>query len=322
MKPALLVATKGWDAETWAGRLVATLPDRTILTTDRAGIFHGPESALSAVRYVLVWKPPQETLDRLPALDAIFSLGAGVDHVLALSRLPDAPVVRIVDPDLTQRMTEHVVWQVLDHVRLGPTYRRQQREHRWRDVEPPAAREVTVGIMGLGVMGMHAADALLRLGFKVRGWSRTPKAHAHVETFAGEDGLTPFLAGADILVSLLPFTPETRHLVDLALLKKLRRDGPLGGPVFINAGRGGSQVEADIVAALRDGTLAGASLDVFEEEPLSPESPLWDFDTVTITPHVAAVSDPKALARQIAEQIEAFERGEPLKNCVDRERGY
>jgi glyoxylate/hydroxypyruvate reductase len=322
MKPALLVATKGWDAETWAGRLVAALPDRTILATDRAGIFQGPESALSVVRYVLVWKPPQETLDRLPALDAIFSLGAGVDHVFALSRLPDAPVVRIVDPDLTQRMTEHVVWQVLDHVRLGPTYRRQQRAHRWRDVEPPAAREVAVGIMGLGVMGMHAADALLRLGFKVRGWLRTPKTHARVETFAGEGGLAPFLAGTDILISLLPFTAETRHLVDLALLKKLRRDGPLGGPVFINAGRGGSQVEADIVAALRDGTLAGASLDVFEEEPLSPESPLWDFDTVTITPHVAAVSDPKALARQIAEQIEAFERGEPLKNCVDRERGY
>ena len=322
MKPALLVATKGWDAETWAERLRARLPDRVILATGRDGIFHGPEAALAAVNYVLVWKPLQETLDRLPGLRAIFSLGAGVDHVLALPRLPDVPVVRIVDADLTRRMTEYVVWQCLDHLRLGRAYRRQQREHRWRDVEPPAAREIAVGIMGLGVMGTSAAEALLGLGFGVRGWARTPRAVPGVETFAGADGLDAFLSGTDILISLLPFTPGTRHLVDLALLKKLRRTGPLGGPVFINAGRGGTHVEADVVAALSDGTLSGASLDVFEEEPLSPKSPLWDFDSVTITPHVAAVSDPVALARQIADQIEAFERGEPLSNCVDRRRGY
>ncbi len=271
---------------------------------------------------MLVWKPPQETLDRLPALDVIFSLGAGVDHIFALPRLPDVPVVRIVDPDLTRRVTEYVVWQVLDHLRLGPTYRRQQRAHLWSDVEPPTAREVTVGIMGLGVMGRDAADALLRLGFNVRGWARGSKAIEGVEVFAGESGFDAFLAGTDILVSLLPFTPETRRLVDMRVLKALRRSGPLGGPVFINAGRGGSQNEADIAAALADGTLAGASLDVFEEEPLPPESPLWDFDTATITPHVAGISDPAALARQIAEQIKAFERGEPLSNRVDPDRGY
>ncbi len=321
-KPALLVATTGWNAETWAERLRAQLSGRDILATDRAGLFQGPDAALAPVHYVLVWKPLKETLDRLHGLRVIFSLGAGVDHIFALPRLPDVPVVRIVDADLTKRMTEHVAWQCLDHLRLGATYRRQQREHRWRDVEPPAAREVTVGIMGLGVMGTHAADAFVRLGFNVRGWARTKKALAGVETFAGDDGLDAFLAGTDILVSLLPSTEETRHLVDLTLLKKLRSSGPLGGAVFINAGRGGTQVEEDIVAALRDGTLSGASLDVFEEEPLSPQSPLWEFDNVTITPHVAAVSDPEALARQIAEQIEALERGEPLRNCVDPKRGY
>jgi glyoxylate/hydroxypyruvate reductase len=322
MKPALLVATKGWNAETWAEWLRPRLSDRDVLATDRDGVFRGPEDALSAVHYVLVWKPLQVTLDRLPALRAIFSLGAGVDHIFALPRLPDVPLVRIVDADLTRRMTGHVVWQCLDHLRLGATYRRQQREHRWRDVEPPAAHALTVGLMGLGVMGKDAAAALLRIGFSVRGWARTAKTLPGVETFAGAGGLEAFLSGTDILVSLLPFTPETHHLVDLALLRKLRRDGPLGGPIFINAGRGGTHAEADLVTALRDGTLAGASLDVFEEEPLAPESPLWDFDSVTITPHVAAVSDPVALARQIAEQIEAYERGAPFKNCVDRERGY
>ena len=138
----------------------------------------------------------------------------------------------------------------------------------------------------------------------------------------GAEGFDAFLRGADILVSLLPLTPETRGLIDLPLLRKLRRDSPLGGPIVINAGRGGSHVEADIVAALRDGTLAGASLDVFQTEPLPADSPLWDLGNVVITPHVAAVSDPIALAGQIAGQIKAFERGEKLKNRVNPRRGY
>jgi glyoxylate/hydroxypyruvate reductase A len=321
MNPAVLIAARGWDGSVWSDQLAALLPDREILVSDRDGIFPGPDAARDAVRYAILWKAPQETLDRLPNLAAIFSLGAGVDHIMTL-RLPDVPVVRIVDPDLTGRMTEYVVWQVLEHTRLGRLYREAQRAHRWAGFEPPAAHEISVGIMGLGVMGADSAAALVRLGFKVRGWARSRKRLDGVETFAGAEERDRFLAGTDILVSLLPLTPETRGLIDYALLAKLRRDGPLGGPVLINAGRGGSQIEADIVRALRDGTLKGASLDVFESEPLPPESPLWDFDTVVITPHVAAASNPRALARRIAEQIIAFERGEPLRDCVERKRGY
>jgi glyoxylate/hydroxypyruvate reductase len=325
MKPSILVATKGsgsWDPERWAERIQPLLPGRTILTTSGKGIYQGSEAPLRDVHYVLVWKPKQETLDRLPALRAIFSLGAGVDHIFALPRLPDVPIARIVDRDLTMRMTEYVVWQVLDHLRRGPAYRRLQRESRWHEFEQPAARHVTVGLMGLGVMGVDAAEVLLRLGFQVRGWSRTRKQIPGVETFASTSGLGEFLSGTDILVSLLPLTPETRNFIDLRMLRKLRRSGALGGPVFINAGRGGSHVEADIVRALQDGTLIGAALDVFQAEPLPADSPLWSFNNLTVTPHVAAVSAPEALARQIAEQIEAFERGEPLRNCVERERGY
>ena len=325
MKPSVLVATKGsgsWDPERWAERIRPLLPGCTILTTNPKGVYEGPEAPLQDVRYVLVWKPRQETLDRLPALRAIFSLGAGVDHIFALSRLPDVPIARIVDRDLTMRMTEYVVWQVLEHLRRGPAYRRLQRERSWHEFEQPAARHVTVGLMGLGIMGADAAEVLLRLGFSVRGWSRTKREIAGVETFAGASGLDEFLSGTDILVSLLPLTPETRNFIDINLLKKLRRSGPLGGPVLINAGRGGSQVESDIEQALKVGMLVGAGLDVFQTEPLPGENPLWGFDNLTITPHVAAVSDAQALARQIAEQIEAFERGEPLRNCVERERGY
>jgi glyoxylate/hydroxypyruvate reductase A len=298
------------------------LPERAVLCTRPDGLYPGPDDDLAAVRYVLAWKPRHATLDRLPALRAIFSLGAGVDHILELQRLPDVPVVRIVDPDLTGRMTEYVVWQVLHHLRRGPGYRRRQKEHVWEAAEQPAARDIAVGIMGLGVMGLAAADVLLRLGFKVRGWTRTRKEAPGVEVFAGPGGLDRFLAGTDILVSLLPLTAETRGLVDGELLGQLSRAGPLGGPVFINAGRGGTHVEADLLKTLKDGTLAGASLDVFENEPLAADSPLWDLDNLVITPHVAGVSDPLALGRQIAEQIRAFERGEPLRNRVDPERGY
>ena len=323
MKPAVLVATKEWDPVSWADRIRPLLPDRAVLATDREGIFSGQSDALDAVTYALVWRPPQTTLDRLKNLRAIFSLGAGVDHVLGLPRLPNVPIARIVDPDLTMRMTEYVVWQVLDHLRLGAAYRRQQQKHVWHEPHfHPSAHDVAVGIMGLGVMGASAADALLHLGFSVRGWSRTSKTIPGAETFSGADGLAPFLAGTDILISVLPLTPETRGFIDLKLLKGLKPKGALGGPVLINAGRGGSQVEADIVTALRDGTLAAASLDVFEEEPLAAESPLWNLPNVTITPHVAAVSDPEALAIQIVRQIEAFERGEPLRNRVDPRRGY
>jgi glyoxylate/hydroxypyruvate reductase A len=322
MKLALLVATTGWSAERWAERIRPLLPEHAILVTGRDGLYAGPDADLTSVGYVLAWKPPQETLERLPALRAIFSLGAGVDHILSLHRLPDVPVARIVDADLTGRMVEYVAWQALDHLRRGPAYRRRQAEHRWDDAEQPAARDVTVGIMGLGVMGKAAVDILLRLGFRVRGWTRSPREVKDLETFSGAAGLDRFLAGTDILVSLLPLTPDTTGLVDRSLLRKLKREGPLGGPVFINAGRGGTQVERDLAEALADGTLAGASLDVFAEEPLSADSPLWGLPNVTITPHVAAVSNPPALARQIAEQIMAFERGEPLNHLIDRTRGY
>jgi len=322
MKPALLVATKGWDVESWARRIRHLLPEHPILCTERSGVYAGPEAGLAEVAYILAWKPRQDVIDRLLGLQVIFSLGAGVDHIFALPRLPDVPLVRTVDPDLTARMMEYVVWQALHHLRRGHAYALQQSEHLWRDLPQPAARHVTVGIMGLGVLGRSAAEALIHLGFKVRAWTRQPKQAPDIELFHGPDGMDPFLAGVDILVALLPLTPATTGLINLALLKKLRREGPLGGPFFINAGRGRSHVEADIVEALRDGTLAGASLDVFETEPLDVESPLWDLPNVVITPHVAAVSDPEALAGQIAEQIRRFERGEPLRNLVDPRCGY
>jgi len=214
------------------------------------------------------------------------------------------------------------VLHVLMHHRRVRLYAEQQRQRLWRDHEQPAASEVAVGVMGLGVLGCDAANMLARLGFKVAGWSRTAKAVAGVTTFHGPVGLQRFLARTEILVCLLPHTPATEGILDRTLLGKLKRDGALGGAFLINAGRGKLQIDADILAALNDGTLAGASLDVFPNEPLSAESPLWAHPNLIVTPHNAAASVPRSLVVNVLEQIDRFERGLPLENAIDRRMGY
>lgn len=312
----MLIASTVWDQEEWAAPIrVAAPARRVVLWPD----IHDPY----AIGYALVWKPPIGLFRELPNLRAIFSLGAGVDHLVDRDDLPaGVPIVRVVDPDLTQRMTEWVTLQVLMHHRRQRVYDAQQRQQVWRELAQPAAREVRVGIMGLGVLGRDAAAVLARLGFDVAGWSRRPAAVAGVRTFHGRDQLDAFLGRTDILVVLLPLTAETRGILDMRLFRQLARDGGLGGPVLVNAGRGGLQVEADIVAALDDGTLKGASLDVFETEPLAADSPLWARDNVVITPHAAGASAAAALAPGILQQIEVFEAGAPLVNVIDRAAGY
>jgi glyoxylate/hydroxypyruvate reductase A len=233
------------------------------------------------------------------------------------------PVVRVVDSDLTDRMSEYVVLHCLMHLRQQRRYDAQQREKLWlEDSHPPSARDVRVGVMGLGVLGSDAAQKLKVMGFDVAGWSRSPKAIGGVATFSGQGGLDAFLARTDILVCLLPLTAETRGILNKDLFKKLGRDGRLGGPILINAGRGGLQVEADIVAGIDDGTLKAATLDVFETEPLPSDSPLWTHPVVTVTPHNAAASDADAISAYVAKQICRFEAGQPLENVVNRDVGY
>ncbi|HLP67403.1 MAG TPA: glyoxylate/hydroxypyruvate reductase A [Rhizobium sp.] len=284
-----------------------------------------PENAsrdLSGISYAVVWKPDPQLFARASDLKVIFSGGAGVDHILSAYELPDLPVVRFVDRSLTDRMSEWVVLQALTHLRRVPAYAVQQRARVWNEIDPqPEARDVTVGIMGLGVLGQDAARKLKVLGFNVIGWSRTEKIIDGIETFDAA-GLDAFLAGTDILVGLLPLTPDTRGIYDGRLFARLRQGGALSKPVFINAGRGGSQVEADVVAALENGVLGGASLDVFEVEPLSPESPLWGMENVIVTPHAAAASDVRALFAHVEEQIARFESGMSLEHVVDRKAGY
>jgi glyoxylate/hydroxypyruvate reductase A len=276
---------------------------------------------LSEARYAMLWKPDADLFQRATKLGVLFSGGAGVDSILTVPGLPEVPIVRFVDESLTTRMSEWVVLQCLSHLRQVPAYLAQQRSGVWRELPQPEAKDVTVGIMGLGVLGQDAARKLKVMGFDVVGWSRSRKAIGDMETFdAG--GLDAFLARTDILVGLLPLTEETRGIFNASLFSKLRQGGGLGKPVFVNAGRGGSQVEADIVTALQSGILGGASIDVFEKEPLPAESPFWLMDNVIVTPHAASASDVRALFRNAEIQMERFEKGEPLQHVVDRASGY
>ncbi|KQT85353.1 glyoxylate/hydroxypyruvate reductase A [Aurantimonas sp. Leaf443] len=311
----ILLSVTGFDPDRWRGALQAADPAASIVLAPA-------HAADESIRYAVVWKQPPGLLSTLPNLRAIFSLGAGVDHILKDGTLPDVPILRIVADDLTNRMSEYVVWRVLDHFRKGAAYRQAQARREWVDWPQPAARDVTVGVMGLGELGRDAARKLAALGFAVTGWSRSGRPVEGLTVHGGEAGLKRFLAETDILVVLLPLTPETAGLIDETLLSGLKRRTPLGGPVLINAGRGGLQDEAAILGALEAGTLMEASLDVFQREPLPDDSPLWRHPAVFVTPHAAALSDPDALAPTVMAQIAAIERGEMPSNRVDRAAGY
>lgn len=306
-----------WSPAAWAKRLRARLPGREIAI---AGVDPYDKAA---VHYVGAWKAEPGLIATLPNLRLIFNLGAGVDALLADPSVPKhVPIVRVVDPDLTRRMTEYVVWHVLDHHRQGALHRAGQARGEWIGPDQWPSGKVRVGLMGLGEIAREAADILVRLGFQVSGWSRSAKSLPGVTAYHGQEGLDAFLGKTDILVALLPLTDDTRHIIDAGLLRRLAHDGVLGKPVLINAGRGGLQVEADILACLNEGTLGHAVLDVFEIEPLPSTSPLWRHPRVTITPHNAADSDPEAISGYVVEQLLAFERGGPVHNIVDMTRGY
>jgi glyoxylate/hydroxypyruvate reductase A len=313
---AILVAVDSPQAGEWLTLLSAHARGREV----RAW----PDAVGDAadIAYACVWLPPPGLLARFPNLRAIVNLGAGVDRLLGDPTVPHVPIARVAHTDLTMRVVEYVVLHVLMHHRRQRRYDAQQRERLWLVHDQPAAGEVAVGVMGLGAIGREAATALARLGFRVAGWSRTPKALTGIATFHDNAGLSPFLARTEILVCLLPQTPETMGLLDLALFRKLKRDGAAGGAFLVNAGRGGLQIDADILAALNEGTLAGATLDVFPHEPLPEDSLLWSHPNVTVTPHNAGDISPRIFAPIVIAQIERFEQGVPFDNLIDRGRGY
>jgi glyoxylate/hydroxypyruvate reductase A len=270
------------------------------------------------IEFAMCWKLPHGELAKLKNLKAVFCLGAGVDHLLGDPHFPKhLPFARVVDPELTARMSEYVIQHVLNHHRYQHRYDAQQQRQEWAVYHAPAARDRKVGILGLGELGSGAAIALKSLGFDVAGWSRSPKTIPGVTSFHGDAQLTDFLARTEILVCLLPLTPETEGILNADLFARLPEDAAV-----INPGRGPHLVEEDLIAALDSGHLGSATLDVFRTEPLPGDNPLWRHPKVRITPHVASIALPDRVAQLVAQNILRVRRGEPLLNQVDPSKGY
>ena len=315
---ALLIhgGTENWSANRWKIRFDQVCADRRVLQLP------GAKFDPAEVAYAAVWKPVPGELAAFPNLKVIFNLGAGVDALMADKTLPDVPLVRVAVDDLTGRMTEYVALHVLMHHRQELYLRQSQRDKSWAPKFQWPSSAVTVGIMGLGTLGADAAEMLRRLGFRVAGWSRSARRLDGVACFHGAAEIDAFLRQTDILVCLLPLTPETRGILNRDVFAKLHRGSPLGAPVLINAGRGPLQNEADILDCLDDGTLGAASLDVFVQEPQPGDSPFWTHPKVVLTPHNAADTDADEISKYVAAQIARFEAGGALENVVDRKQGY
>jgi len=272
----------------------------------------------AAVEAALVWCPPPGALAAFPKLQIIHALGAGVDDVLADPLYPaGVPLVRLVDPFMTAAMVEYVELQVLRLHRHDLVYRAQQRERVWREHAQPNAGERRVGILGLGALGSEAALRLKVMGFDVAGWSRSARRVKGIANYQGGDGLAALAGRSEIVVCLLPLTPDTAGILDARLFAAMPR-----GASLVNCGRGAHLVEADLLAALEHGQIAAAILDVFREEPLPQAHPFWSHPHIVVTPHAAAASNPRTAAPIVAAALQRFAEGKRIANLVQRERGY
>lgn len=269
--------------------------------------------------YAFVWEPEPGLLARYTNIKAIFSLGAGVDHILSDPDLPkDVPIIRMGDEGLKEGMAEYILMNVLMHHRQTPALLHAQRERKWKRVFSLAAKDVRVGILGYGALGKRAAAALKPMGYDIAAWSRSPKeAEDGVTHFTGEDQLDDFLVRTNILVGLLPATPATDNLLNFDRLSRLPE-----GAAVINAGRGNLIVLEDLMTHLDSGHISGASLDVFPDEPLPADHPLWGYATVIITPHSAAITRPDTAAQYVLENIKRLEAGETPENLLNTNLGY
>lgn len=303
----ILFASQIEPAERWLPLLERALP--------RDKLFTDPKTSIDIA---LIASPPPGTLERLKGAKLIQSLWMGVEKLLADPALPrGVPLARLVDPGMVAAMSETVLLHTLDWHRRLYRYRARQRESRWHRYRQYLASDHTVGLLGLGELGTDAARKLLALGFNVAGWSRRPKAFQQIHSFSGEKGLDEMLRISDVIVCLLPLTPQTTGILNRETLSKLKK-----GAGLINVARGPHVVVPDLIAALDSGQLAHAYLDVFDEEPLPAESPLWRHPGVTITPHAAALTEPRTAVLKIADQVERVRRGEPALNLVDFSAGY
>ena len=305
----VLVAARA-DADAFAAEFRVALPEHEIIT-------NVPDDGLP-VPYAVVGRPLPGLLAALPGLELVLSLNAGVEHLIASGEVPaGVPIVRMVDPGLIDGMVEWVAAQVLAWHRNLIAYRRKQDARAWEPAAEKLAHERIVTVLGAGALGRPVAAMLATIGFTVRAWSRTPRDIPGVTTFAGRDTLAEAVNRADVLVSLLPATADTANVIDRALLDRLAR-----GAFVVNGGRGAAIVDKDLIAALDDGQLSSAALDVFRTEPLPADDPYWLREDVLVSPHVAAPTHVSTAVGVMADSVRRWEQGETPPNVVDLDRGY
>lgn len=296
------------DAASWIPGLQAALPGASVTLW---------EPGAPQADFAVVWKPPQQLLDEQPGLKAIFNTGAGVDALLKLNLPAGVPVIRLDDAGMSVQMAEYVCHAVIRHFRELDGYEVDMGQGKWSFRKPRSRVDFPVGVLGLGVLGERVAKAVAQFDFPVNGWSRSPKVVPGIHSFAGEDQLDAFLAASRIVVCLLPLTPDTENLLNAQRLAKIRPGG-----YVINVARGAHVVDADLLAAIDGGHLAGATLDVFRVEPLPPGHAFWSHPKITITPHTSARTLRSESIAQIASKIGALQRGEAVAGRVDAVRGY
>ena len=300
--------------DVWIAGLQRELPD--------AEIAEWQPGALPA-DHAVVWAPPQQLLDEQPQLRGLFNIGAGVDALLKLTLPARTRIVRLDDAGMSVQMAEYVCHALIRHFREFDGYQADTRDGHWGFRKPRARRDFPVGVMGLGVLGERVARAVAQFDFPVNGWSRSVKQIDGVRGFAGPDNLDAFLAASRVLVCLLPVTPETRGILRRDTLMRLHGGRP--GGYVINVARGAHLVEADLIPLLDTGQLAGATLDVFEQEPLPADHPFWRHPKINVTPHTSARTLREEAVVQIAGKIRALEAGlgfDELAGVVDAQRGY
>jgi glyoxylate/hydroxypyruvate reductase A len=301
------------DLKYYLGPEISRIADRIEV------IDHVTDHAADDVRLAVAWHPPDDAFARYPNLQAVCSIGAGVDNIVACPSLkPHIDVVRVVDPGQAQMMSGFIAWHVIGHQRGFADFRTQQREHVWQRRSQRSADDVPVGIFGSGKIGRKVAGDLAQLGFPVMSWSRTAKPFAGpARAYHGPAGLAAMLEETEVLVNLLPLTPETRGILNGGVFSKMRRGGYL-----VQVGRGEHLVEADLLAALDGGQLAGAALDVFATEPLPAPHPFWDHPNIVITPHDASDVSVRAVATTLVATADALRAGRRPPHAIDRARGY
>jgi glyoxylate/hydroxypyruvate reductase A len=297
-------------AAAWAKFFAQAAPDVDFRVWPDAG-------ELADIEYVIAWQAPPGLLASLANLKVLFSSGAGVDHIDFSAVPAGVEIVRMVEPGIIDGMIEYVVMSVLALHRDLFDYLAFQAQGVWRTIEVRPASARTVGVMGLGVLGQAVLERLRPFGFRLRGWNRSARDIDGVQCFAGAEALEPFLAECDMLVCLLPLTAQTKGILGRKLFQALPR-----GAGVINVGRGAHLDTAALIEALEAGQVGRAILDVTQPEPLPPESPLWADRRVVITPHIASMTQPQTAAPRLLENLRRHQRGETMRDVVDRQRGY